>query len=79
MGNVWEFSKARLLGLTIAAKSFRDKEVPIVPAHIRMRPVSRGNWRCSLVGGATCGKTPFLGQLFNIYIHTHTFFLVFDI
>ena len=26
MGNVWEFSKARLLGLTIAAKSFRDKE-----------------------------------------------------
>ena len=39
------------------------KGLPIFPAHIRMRPVSRGNWRCSLVGGATCGKTPFPGQL----------------
>lgn len=26
MGKVWEFSKARLLGLTMAAKSFGDKE-----------------------------------------------------
>ena len=26
MGKVWEFSKARLLGLTTAAKSFGDKE-----------------------------------------------------
>ena len=27
-------------------------------AHIKMRPVSRGNSRHSLVGGATCQKTP---------------------
>ena len=28
------------------------------PAHLRMRPVSLGNSKRSLVGGATCGKTP---------------------
>ena len=31
--------------------------VPTFPAHLRMRPVSLGNSRRSLVGGATCGKT----------------------
>ena len=32
--------------------------VPTFPAHHRMRPVSLGNSRCRLVGGATCRKTP---------------------
>ena len=31
---------------------------PTFPSHLRMRPVSRGNSRRSLVGGATFRKTP---------------------
>ena len=34
------------------------KGFPAFPAHLRMRPVSRGNSRRSLVVGATCRKTP---------------------
>ena len=30
------------------------KGFPTFPAHLRMRPVSRGNSRRSLVGGTTC-------------------------
>ena len=34
------------------------KGFPAFPAHLRMRPVSRRNSRRSLVGCATCRKTP---------------------
>ena len=34
------------------------KAFPTFLAHIKMRPVSRGNLRHSLVGGAACQKTP---------------------
>ena len=32
--------------------------LPTFPAHLRMRPVSRGNSRRSVVGGVTCRNTP---------------------
>ena len=47
-----ELSQASLQGC------FVWKGLPIFPSHLRMRPVSRGNWRCSLVGGATCRTPP---------------------
>ena len=34
------------------------KGFPTFPAHLRMRPVSRGNSRRSVVGGVTCRNTP---------------------
>ena len=37
------------------------KGFPTFTAHLRMRPVSRGNSKRRLVGGVTCRKTPFSG------------------
>ena len=37
------------------------KGFPTFPAHLRMRPVSRGNLRRRLMRGVTCRKTPFSG------------------
>ena len=42
---------------------FVCKGFPTFPAHLRMRPVSRGNSRRSLVGGDTCRLTPISGPL----------------
>ena len=39
--------------------------VPTFLAHLRLRPVSLGNSRRSLVGGATCGKTPISRSALN--------------
>ena len=39
--------------------------VPTFPTHLRMSPVSLGNSRRSLVGGATCGKTPISRSALN--------------
>ena len=40
--------------------SRKTTSFPTFLAHLRMRPVSRGNLRRSLVCGATCQKTPIL-------------------
>ena len=41
------------------------KGFPTFPAHLRMRPVSRGNSRRSLKGHTTCRKTPIPWSTFD--------------